>query len=429
VSKFQQTAMARQRMRAEDRRPFWLYIDEFHHFITPSMAEILSGARKYRMGLTLAHQELTQLKREPEVASAVLSNACTRIVFRVADGEAKSLESGFVHFAARELQNLEVGEAICRVERSDADFNLNVPFFEDGDEAEHLERRDQVIDASRQRYATPRAQIEESAQQPAVTAVAELMVAENKPIPPMPVTQPTRMPDELKSELAAIKEQLQKVAQAKEASEPVAKTLESPVVETAQRRPYEPTVVRMDVEKLGRGGELHKEAQIELKQIAEAHGFRATIERQLPASLETVDLYLQRDKTEIGCEISVTNSLDYELRNVAKILRAGVPMVAMIALDSDKLSKLEAAIRNTLSPEDNAKVRCFLKPQFVDFIQSLVVELPQLPPLDGGRKVKGWKVKRTTVEISAEELQRRQADLAATMADSARRVKARKRET
>ena len=58
VSKLQQTAMARQRMRAEQRRPFWLYIDEFHHFITPSMAEILSGARKYRMGLTLAHQDL-----------------------------------------------------------------------------------------------------------------------------------------------------------------------------------------------------------------------------------------------------------------------------------------------------------------------------------------------------------------------------------
>jgi type IV secretory pathway TraG/TraD family ATPase VirD4 len=51
----------------EARRNFWLYIDEFANFITPSMAEILSGARKYRIGLTLAHHELHQLQRNPEV--------------------------------------------------------------------------------------------------------------------------------------------------------------------------------------------------------------------------------------------------------------------------------------------------------------------------------------------------------------------------
>ena len=54
ISKFQQLAMAQQAQRLEARRDFWLYIDEFQHFITPSMAKILTGARKYRLGLTLA---------------------------------------------------------------------------------------------------------------------------------------------------------------------------------------------------------------------------------------------------------------------------------------------------------------------------------------------------------------------------------------
>src|ERR1043166_1960401 len=63
VSKFQQLAMARQSQQMALRRNFWLYIDEFHNFITPSMAEILAGARKYRLGLVLAHQELRQLER------------------------------------------------------------------------------------------------------------------------------------------------------------------------------------------------------------------------------------------------------------------------------------------------------------------------------------------------------------------------------
>jgi len=103
VSKFQQIAMGRQQQAESSRRPFWLYIDEFHNFITPSMAEILSGARKYRLGLTLAHQELRQLQRDSEVASAVLSNAGTRICFRVGDDDAKKLSDGFATFDTKVL--------------------------------------------------------------------------------------------------------------------------------------------------------------------------------------------------------------------------------------------------------------------------------------------------------------------------------------
>jgi hypothetical protein len=159
VSKFQQVAMSRQRQAASGRRDFWIYADEFHHFITPSMAEILSGARKYRVGLVLAHQELRQLQRDAEVASAVLSNCFTRVVFRVGDSDARSLAEGFSSFEARDLQNLEIGEAVCRVERSDFDFNLSVPFADP--EAISSETRDAVIAASRVAYGKPRSEIEE----------------------------------------------------------------------------------------------------------------------------------------------------------------------------------------------------------------------------------------------------------------------------
>src|ERR1035438_6863269 len=125
VSKFQQLAMSRQAQAMSLRRDFWLYIDEFDNFITPSMAEILKGARKYRLGLTLAHHELHQLERNADVASAVMSHPATRIVFRVGDEDAKKLAEGFSFFAAQDLKNLEVGQAIARVERSDFDFNLS----------------------------------------------------------------------------------------------------------------------------------------------------------------------------------------------------------------------------------------------------------------------------------------------------------------
>ena len=160
VAKFQQLAMSRQRMAQAERRDFWLYLDEFHYFITPSMAEILTGARKYRVGLVLAHQELHQLQRDPEVASAVLSNAGTRIVFRVGDGDAHALEKGFSSFTAKDIQNLGIGEAIARIERSDGDFNLSVPLLAEPDAMEAARIRETVITASRAKYATPRAEVE-----------------------------------------------------------------------------------------------------------------------------------------------------------------------------------------------------------------------------------------------------------------------------
>jgi hypothetical protein len=104
VSKFQQLAMSRQEIAAALRRNFYLYIDEFHNFVTPSMASILSGARKYRLGLILAHQEFQQLvSRDADVASAVIANPYTRICFRLGDYDAKKLADGFSHFEAKDL--------------------------------------------------------------------------------------------------------------------------------------------------------------------------------------------------------------------------------------------------------------------------------------------------------------------------------------
>lgn len=66
VAKLNQLAIARQARDVAARRPFFVYLDEFHHFITPSLGAIVTGARKYGIGLTLAHQSLRQLQRHDE---------------------------------------------------------------------------------------------------------------------------------------------------------------------------------------------------------------------------------------------------------------------------------------------------------------------------------------------------------------------------
>ncbi len=71
VSKIQVAAMRRQRQTKEERRDFFLYIDEFQNFVTPSIESILSEARKYRLGLILAHQYIDQLEKDSKLSGAV----------------------------------------------------------------------------------------------------------------------------------------------------------------------------------------------------------------------------------------------------------------------------------------------------------------------------------------------------------------------
>src|SRR5437667_7985035 len=120
------------------------------------MTEILTGARKYRLGLTLANHALEQLHGDSELASAVMAHPYTRVIFRVGDDDARKLAGGLASFEARDLQNLEAGHAICRVERSAYDFNLRIPLPEQPDANEAARRRQQVITASRKKYGTPR---------------------------------------------------------------------------------------------------------------------------------------------------------------------------------------------------------------------------------------------------------------------------------
>jgi Helicase HerA, central domain/TraM recognition site of TraD and TraG len=63
------------------RDPFFLFIDEFQHFVTKDMCEILDGGRKYGLHLTLSHQHLNQTKlKDPEVYYSALTNARTKVV-------------------------------------------------------------------------------------------------------------------------------------------------------------------------------------------------------------------------------------------------------------------------------------------------------------------------------------------------------------
>ena len=141
VSRFHQVSLMRGRRQQEERRPFFLYIDEFHHVATTSMSSLFSGARKFRLGLTVAHQDLYQLRSSArDLERSLLANAHARICFRLGDDDARSMEKGFSYFTADDLMNQKVGQAICRVGTRNEDFNLATERLEPVSRDEAVER-------------------------------------------------------------------------------------------------------------------------------------------------------------------------------------------------------------------------------------------------------------------------------------------------
>ncbi len=109
ITKIQLAAMERVRIPEEERKDFYLYVDEFQNFATDSFANILSEARKYRLNLTVAHQYTSQLENKDgsKVRDAVFGNVGTMIIFRVGADDADFLEKEFEpEFTAQDLVNL-----------------------------------------------------------------------------------------------------------------------------------------------------------------------------------------------------------------------------------------------------------------------------------------------------------------------------------
>jgi len=387
MSKFQQQAMSRQSQAKTERRPFWLYVDEFHHFITSSVVEILTGARKYNLGLILAHQELRQLQQDSDVAGAVLANTGTRIVFRVGDSDARTLAEGFTNFEADSLRKLGTGDAICRVERSDFDFNLSVilPKHET-DFDPTVAAREQVIISSREKYATPRAEVQAALMKQLET----LATTETKTSPP----EKSRVPEQAKPEervsAPVISVPVQEVPAAPaELPQPIAKTIPPPA-------------------DMGRGGAQHQSIQQRIKAVAEELGFRATIEKPVLDGHGSVDLALEREGHAIACEITITTTTDHEFGNVKKCIKAGFLAVAVVSPREERLRQIEEAIKAGLVPQESARVAYFTPDQFISWLRALAPTLtpqPAVPAVPSERTTRGYRVRRSAAKLSEEERQ------------------------
>ncbi len=160
ITKLQLAAMSRVDTPEEERKDFFLYVDEFQHFATRSFTSILSEARKYRFCLTLGHQYIAQM--EDEVRDAVFGNVGTLVSFRIGAEDAEALEKEFSpEFYAQDFVNLSkyniyVKLMINGIAGRPFSAQTLPPIEQTGESY-----KEKIIKISQERYATPRQEVEQ----------------------------------------------------------------------------------------------------------------------------------------------------------------------------------------------------------------------------------------------------------------------------
>jgi len=158
VGKFLIAALSRADSVGKDLPPFYLHIDEFQNFTTPSIATIFSEARKYKLSLTVAHQFIAQLT--DEIRDAVFGNVGSTCAFRVGAADAEFLEKQFAPtFKQNDLMNVDNRNAHIRLlvnGRPATPFNIETLAFPEV----NMVNVDRIRQLSQLQYGRPRAEVE-----------------------------------------------------------------------------------------------------------------------------------------------------------------------------------------------------------------------------------------------------------------------------
>ena len=386
-----QAALERSTIDEDDRTPTFVYIDEAQEYFDDSVETILNQARKYKVGLTLAHQILDQLS--PRLRSVLHSNTSFKCVGGVSAKDARALademrtEPEFIERMRRRGERTEF--AVWLKHQTPQAIRLTVPIG-------YLERQpilteeafSAVLKQNRERYCGTLADVLGfEVREPE----ADEEATPRRNADPPPLAAPVRVPP----------------------------PPEPPIREWAEAAPVDPVrdpkpIARPPPEprELGKGGSQHRYVQNLIKGLAEERGLRAVIEE--PVAGGQVDVGLHQGEMSIACEISVTSTPEYEARNLAKCLRAGFGRIWAISPDNKRRRAIMQSAQARLAAEDFAKVEFLTTDELITALDSLVVPIPE------EKVVAGYRVKSSRRAISPGEAQERRATITRILAESMR---------
>ncbi len=142
---------------------------------------------------------------------------------------------------------------------------------------------------------------------------------------------------------------------------------------------------------------------------AEALDYTATVE-ELVQSGGRVDVVLRRGDQVIACEVSVTNTVDYEVANVAKCLQAGFSHVASISRSQKKLAKIQESLPAVIPADQMDKVAFYAPDEFISKLFDWASADPHGGSVEQG-KPKKQKISLGSVAMTEAERKRRENEM------------------
>jgi hypothetical protein len=404
-----QAAVQRAALPPHKRNPAFVYIDEAQDYFDDNISHLLNQARKYRVGLIFAHQNLDQLGAG--LRSSVLASTTIKFAGGVSAKDASVLaselrcESDFLLDQKKEKHH--TGFA-CHVRNyTSRALSITIPLgYVDRLPMLTYHEHEAILEENRERYSEPPLLPPEpsfSPTPPPKPSGADHKVPE--PVVEQTVSEPAPHP-------------IERNPSHSDAKAPVAAQNVSTPKDIAPRKPKTPNVTEIDKPEPGRGGKQHKYLQQLVKQLAEERKFRATIEETILGGDGRVDVSLVRGGYRIACQISVTTTKDWELGNVEKCIAAGYDEIVLIGSTERQVKALAKFIEENLDAEHHGKIRYAVPESIVEFLDSI-----EAGPKTTESEVRGYKVKVTRQDLSPEEIAKRRAAVAGVIARSIRRTK------
>src|SRR5262249_23956207 len=273
------------------------------------------------------------------------------------------------------------------------DFNLNTGSLPQVDEVLAEERREQLVALSRNRYATPKAEVE-------ALLAKQRQAPEPEPVPKEKETGKEKTAKEKRSEETDTVR-----------SEPFTVKPEPSTGKQPKPTPGQPPP-------LGKGGAQHKFLQRKVKSNAEKKGFRATIEKPVLRGTGSIDVVLEKEDKKYACEISINTTAEQELGNIQKCLAAGYETVFVISPEKKTLNNIRQLVATSLEQNEIARIRYVDIEDFLRFLEEEADNTASTELIVGGRKVR----KKLRPLPESERKERRKA-IAKTILQALGRIK------
>jgi hypothetical protein len=390
IAMIAQAALERSVIPAKDRTPTFVYVDEAQEYFGDDVETILNQARKYRVGLTLAHQTLDQLS--PRLRAVLHANTSLKFAGGVSARDARAFAeelhttSDFIEGMRRRRDRTEFAAWLKNMTPGAVRLTAPLGYLERQPTASG-EAFERLIAANRARHCGVLAE----AAPPDLAGDLDTPTAAPEPTP-------TRAVGPVLAEPGAVSSLDRTPLVTPSAADPSPALASKPT--PPQRR------------EAGKGGSQHRYLQSLIRELGQQQGYRATVEA--PVAGGQVDVLLERDGRRIAFEVSVTTPTGQESANLRKCLEAGFERVALVVVKS---AATGARFRETLSAGLAAADRdrvVFLAPEDLpDFILDLAT-----PTDPAATLVKGYRVKVRRVATSTSDVKSRRDAVARIVARS-----------